>query len=132
PAARPEHLVAAALEDACGDPRAVLRDRAEQPRALERLFRFHARGLGPGRMGECERAAARPRAGLALCHDCLVRGAAVPAPAVSTFPGQCPSYNRPMSTPYYAHHVFFCLNHRDSGRPCCASNGAERLQAYAK
>jgi (2Fe-2S) ferredoxin len=37
-----------------------------------------------------------------------------------------------MSNPYYAHHVFFCLNHRESGRPCCASYGAESLQAYAK
>ncbi|MFA7667256.1 MAG: (2Fe-2S) ferredoxin domain-containing protein [Burkholderiaceae bacterium] len=33
---------------------------------------------------------------------------------------------------YYSHHVFFCLNQRDSGRQSCACFGAERLQAYAK
>ena len=33
---------------------------------------------------------------------------------------------------YYRHHVFFCLNQRDDGRPCCASHDAAALQAYAK
>ena len=33
---------------------------------------------------------------------------------------------------HFRHHVFFCLNHRDSGRECCAARDAERLQAYAK
>jgi (2Fe-2S) ferredoxin len=33
---------------------------------------------------------------------------------------------------YYERHVFFCLNQRDDGRACCASHGAERLQAHAK
>lgn len=33
---------------------------------------------------------------------------------------------------YYAKHVFFCLNRRDDGRPCCAGQDAERLQAHAK
>jgi (2Fe-2S) ferredoxin len=33
---------------------------------------------------------------------------------------------------HYSHHIFFCLNRRDDGRQCCASNDAERLQAYAK
>ncbi len=33
---------------------------------------------------------------------------------------------------YYQRHLFFCLNHRDDGRECCAQRGAERLQAYAK
>jgi (2Fe-2S) ferredoxin len=33
---------------------------------------------------------------------------------------------------YYKHHVFFCLNKRDNGRPCCADRGAEALQAHAK
>jgi len=33
---------------------------------------------------------------------------------------------------YYERHVFFCLNQRDDGRPCCAVHDAERLQAHAK
>lgn len=33
---------------------------------------------------------------------------------------------------FYRHHVFFCLNQRDAGRPCCAAQGAEGLQQYAK
>lgn len=33
---------------------------------------------------------------------------------------------------YYQHHVFFCLNRRDDGRPCCAAHDAERMQAHAK
>jgi (2Fe-2S) ferredoxin len=33
---------------------------------------------------------------------------------------------------YYAKHVFFCLNRRDDGRPCCAGQDAERLQVHAK
>jgi len=33
---------------------------------------------------------------------------------------------------HYRHHIFFCLNQRGDGRPCCASRDAERLQAYAK
>lgn len=33
---------------------------------------------------------------------------------------------------FYRHHVFFCLNQRDAGRPCCAAQGAEDLQSYAK
>ena len=33
---------------------------------------------------------------------------------------------------FYRHHVFFCLNQRDAGRPCCAAQGAEALQSYAK
>jgi (2Fe-2S) ferredoxin len=33
---------------------------------------------------------------------------------------------------FYLHHVFFCLNQRDAGRPCCAAQGAEDLQSYAK
>ena len=33
---------------------------------------------------------------------------------------------------YYQRHIFFCLNRRDDGRPCCAEHGAESLQAYAK
>ncbi|MGI4811746.1 MAG: (2Fe-2S) ferredoxin domain-containing protein [Janthinobacterium lividum] len=35
--------------------------------------------------------------------------------------------------PFYAHHVFFCLNQRDDdSRPSCANCGAEKMQAYAK
>lgn len=33
---------------------------------------------------------------------------------------------------YYKHHVFFCLNQRDDGRPCCANHDAAAMQAYAK
>lgn len=33
---------------------------------------------------------------------------------------------------YYKHHVFFCLNRRDDGRPCCANHDAEAMQEYAK
>ncbi len=34
--------------------------------------------------------------------------------------------------PYYQHHVFFCLNQRDEGRPCCADRGAQAAQEHAK
>ncbi|HEY0847660.1 MAG TPA: NAD(P)H-dependent oxidoreductase subunit E [Noviherbaspirillum sp.] len=34
--------------------------------------------------------------------------------------------------PYYQHHVFFCLNHREEGRPCCADKGAQAMQEHAK
>ncbi|NMM38385.1 MAG: (2Fe-2S) ferredoxin domain-containing protein [Glaciimonas sp.] len=34
--------------------------------------------------------------------------------------------------PYYQHHVFFCLNQRDDGRPCCADRGAQTAQQHAK
>jgi (2Fe-2S) ferredoxin len=33
---------------------------------------------------------------------------------------------------HYAKHIFFCLNRRDDGRECCASQRAEALQAHAK
>ena len=33
---------------------------------------------------------------------------------------------------HYAKHIFFCLNHRDDGRPSCAEHRSEALQAYAK
>lgn len=33
---------------------------------------------------------------------------------------------------FYRHHVFFCSNQRDGGRACCAAQGAEGLQSYAK
>jgi (2Fe-2S) ferredoxin len=33
---------------------------------------------------------------------------------------------------YYKHHVFFCVNRRESGENCCAQKGADALQAYAK
>ena len=34
--------------------------------------------------------------------------------------------------PYYQHHVFFCLNQRDEGRPCCADRSAQAAQEHAK
>jgi (2Fe-2S) ferredoxin len=34
---------------------------------------------------------------------------------------------------YYEKHVFFCLNQREEGRPCCnAAGGAQAMQEYAK
>lgn len=33
---------------------------------------------------------------------------------------------------YYKHHVFFCTNQRNDGRPCCQSLGATELRNYAK
>lgn len=34
--------------------------------------------------------------------------------------------------PYYQHHIFFCLNQKDSGRKCCYDAGAEAMWSYAK
>jgi (2Fe-2S) ferredoxin len=34
--------------------------------------------------------------------------------------------------PYYEHHVFFCVNTRDDGRPSCGKRGAIEVQQYAK
>ena len=34
--------------------------------------------------------------------------------------------------PYYQHHVFFCLNQRDDGRPCCSARGSQAAQEHAK
>ena len=33
---------------------------------------------------------------------------------------------------HYKHHVFFCLNQRDDGRPCCADHDAVAMHEYAK
>ena len=33
---------------------------------------------------------------------------------------------------FYKHHVFFCLNKREEGRPCCADACAEAMRDYAK
>lgn len=33
---------------------------------------------------------------------------------------------------YYKKHVFFCLNQREDGRPCCAERGAQAAQEHAK
>ncbi len=35
-------------------------------------------------------------------------------------------------SPYYRHHVFFCVNQRDDGRACCADKGAQAMRDYAK
>jgi len=36
-------------------------------------------------------------------------------------------------TPFYEHHVFFCLNQRKPGeRTCCADKGAQAAQEHAK
>jgi (2Fe-2S) ferredoxin len=31
----------------------------------------------------------------------------------------------PSPTPYFEHHIFFCLNKRDNGEACCADHGAQ-------
>jgi (2Fe-2S) ferredoxin len=33
---------------------------------------------------------------------------------------------------YYEQHVFFCVNAREDGRPCCADRGAVAAQKHAK
>jgi (2Fe-2S) ferredoxin len=33
---------------------------------------------------------------------------------------------------YYRHHVFFCLNQRDEGQPCCAAHGAQAAFDHCK
>ena len=35
-------------------------------------------------------------------------------------------------TPYFKHHVFFCLNQREAGAACCADHGSADMQTYAK
>lgn len=37
-----------------------------------------------------------------------------------------------MTEPYYRYHVFFCVNQRDGGKPCCADKGAVAMREYAK
>ena len=34
--------------------------------------------------------------------------------------------------PYYARHIFFCCNQRDTGNPGCGSYGAEAAAAHCK
>jgi (2Fe-2S) ferredoxin len=33
---------------------------------------------------------------------------------------------------YYRHHLFFCVNARSDGRPCCAQHGAKSMRDYMK
>ncbi|HEX4857484.1 MAG TPA: (2Fe-2S) ferredoxin domain-containing protein [Usitatibacteraceae bacterium] len=33
---------------------------------------------------------------------------------------------------YYKHHVFFCTNVREDGRPCCSEHDSAGLRDYAK
>ncbi|MFD2364886.1 ferredoxin [Pseudoduganella sp. GCM10020061] len=35
-------------------------------------------------------------------------------------------------TPYFKHHVFFCMNVREDGRRCCGEHGAAEAQKHAK
>jgi (2Fe-2S) ferredoxin len=37
-----------------------------------------------------------------------------------------------MAEPYYRYHLFFCVNQRDNGEPCCANRGAVAMRDYAK
>jgi (2Fe-2S) ferredoxin len=34
--------------------------------------------------------------------------------------------------PYFERHVFFCMNQREDGRPCCGAQGAAAAQQHAK
>ncbi|MDY7539311.1 (2Fe-2S) ferredoxin domain-containing protein [Undibacterium sp. RTI2.1] len=34
--------------------------------------------------------------------------------------------------PYFEKHVFFCMNQREDGRPCCADRGAQAAQEHTK
>jgi len=33
---------------------------------------------------------------------------------------------------FYRRHIFFCVNRREDGTPCCAEHGAEEVWAHAK
>jgi (2Fe-2S) ferredoxin len=33
---------------------------------------------------------------------------------------------------YFKQHVFFCMNARDDGRPCCSDHNAQAAQEHAK
>jgi (2Fe-2S) ferredoxin len=33
---------------------------------------------------------------------------------------------------YYRHHLFFCVNERQDGRPCCGRHGAKAMRDYLK
>jgi len=37
-----------------------------------------------------------------------------------------------MNEPYYRYHVFFCINQREGGKPCCADKGSVAMRDYAK
>ena len=37
-----------------------------------------------------------------------------------------------MHQTYYRYHVFFCINQRTGGEPCCADKGAVAMRDYAK
>ena len=37
-----------------------------------------------------------------------------------------------MAESLYRYHVFFCVNQRDNGRPCCADKGSVAMRDYAK
>mgnify|MGYP003464896421 FL=1 len=37
-----------------------------------------------------------------------------------------------MTEPYYRYHVFFCINQRDNGKPCCADKGSAGLRDHTK
>lgn len=37
-----------------------------------------------------------------------------------------------MPTPYYARHIFFCLNERTGGEACCSQHGAQAAYDHCK
>lgn len=46
------------------------------------------------------------------------------APQATASPAAAPSY--------YQRHIFFCINQRDGGQECCASQGAQQAFDYCK
>jgi len=37
-----------------------------------------------------------------------------------------------MTQPFYRYHVFFCINQREGGKPCCADKNSVAMREYAK
>lgn len=37
-----------------------------------------------------------------------------------------------MDNSYYRYHVFFCVNQREGGKPCCANKDSVAMRDYAK
>ncbi|MCG7917997.1 MAG: (2Fe-2S) ferredoxin domain-containing protein, partial [Candidatus Thiodiazotropha taylori] len=33
---------------------------------------------------------------------------------------------------YYRYHLFFCVNEREDGRPCCGVHGSKAMRDYLK
>ena len=46
--------------------------------------------------------------------------------------GGLPTITVMATPPYYAHHVFFCLNERSNGQACCAQHDAQAAFDHCK